>query len=74
MHENSVLFLNTLPQAIAHQGADLSLLVLCCEHDLIWDTKLEEVLRNKNQFVRRTGGTGASCGLCSLSVHPSGCG
>lgn len=63
-----------LPQTIAHQRADLSLHVLCCKHGLIWDTELEEVLRNKDQFVRRTGGTSASSGLCGLNVHLGGCG
>lgn len=74
VHENSVLCLKILPQEVVHQRVQLSLLVLCYEHNLIsgsWvrrDAKKEESVES----VRRAGVSRASRRPGGQGVHLSG--
>lgn len=47
--ENTVLFLKYFLKRLFTRESKLSLPVPCCKHNLIQETELEEMLRNKNQ-------------------------
>ena len=61
VHENSVLCLKILPQEIVHQRVQLSLLVLCCKHNLILGNWVGRVVKKSVESGRRAGVARASC-------------